>query len=358
MNPNLSPFTCQANPKLIQLLHDLKISIGISTYQAGKVVLISANHQGQLTQLPRNFKKPMGIAVHHHKKKIAIATLNHILVFKNVPELNNGYKNDLVTHYDAMYVPRVQYITGPADIHDLSFLHDDIVAVNTLFSCIVKINSDYNFEPIWMPKFIDRLAPEDRCHLNGMACANDEIKYVSAFNNGNSHQSWRANIKKSGILIDYNSHEIVNSELAMPHSPRVYDNELYFLQSATGTICKSNVQNNTYDVIYKSPSFVRGMSIYKDYAFIGLSKLRETSSSFAELAKEGFANHAGILVINIKTGEMVGQIEYLNSVEEIFDVCVLPHTTKPNILSLEKEESYLAMETPFGSWWAVSKNEA
>jgi hypothetical protein len=42
-------------------------------------------------------------------------------------------------------------------------------------------------------------------------------------------------------------------------------------------------------------------------------------------------------------------------VEEIFDVCILEHTIKPNILNLEKEESYMAMETPVGAWWAVGK---
>ena len=353
--PQLPPFTCSTDLKVASLLFDLKISIGISTYQAGKIILLSANEQGQLIQLPRNFKKPMGIAIHEKKEKIAIATSNQILVFKNVPQLNNGYKGEIPTHYDAMYVPRTQHITGPADIHDLSFLHHDLVAVNTLFSCIVKLTSDFNFEPIWMPNFIDRLEPEDRCHLNGMATEKNEIKYVSAFNNGNTAQSWRKNIKESGIIIKYDTKEIVHTGLAMPHSPRIHDHSLYFLQSAKGSVCVSNPKNGTYEEMYKSKSFVRGMSFYKDYVFIGLSKLRESSSTFAHLAKEGFANHAGILILNCKTGEYIGTIEYLNSVEEIFDVCILEHTIKPNILNLEKEESYMAMETPFGAWWAVGK---
>ncbi len=352
---NLPAFACRANKEVIQLLYDLKISIGLSTYQAGKIILLSADEKGQLIQLPRNFKKPMGIAIHESKKKIAIATLNNILIFKNVPELNNGYNPQQNTTYDAMYVPRVQYITGPADIHDLSFIHEDLVAVNTLFSCIVKINSDYNFEPIWMPSFIDRLVPEDRCHLNGIASDKNEIKYVSAFNAGNSAQSWRKNIKESGILIDYQTHEIVHDKLSMPHSPRMHNNQLYFLQSGNGSLCKSTKNNESYEVLYQGNSFVRGMSFYKNYAFIGLSKLRESSSSFASLAQNGFANTAGIVVIDIETGNMIGKIEYLNAVDEIFDVCVLEHTRKPNILNLEKEESYRAMETPFGSWWAVDK---
>lgn len=355
MSQELAPFACNASTKVISLLQELNISIGISTYQAGKVILLSASDQGRLVQLPRNFNKPMGIAIHHNKKKIAIATSNAIIVFKNVPELNNNYKSDQTTNYDAMYVPRTQYITGPADIHDLSFIENELVAVNTLFSCIVKLTSDYNFEPIWMPNFIDRLVPEDRCHLNGMASENNQIKYVSAFNKGNTSQSWRSNIKSSGIIVDIASNEFIHENLAMPHSPRIHQNELYFLQSADGSVFKSNRKNGTLELVYQSKYFVRGMSFYKDYAFIGLSKLRETSTSFASLAKEGFANYAGILVLNIKTGECIGEIQYLNSVEEIFDVCVLEHCSKPNILNLERDESYQAMETPFGSWWAKNK---
>ena len=108
-----------------------------------------------------------------------------------------------------MYMPRVTYHTGPLDIHDLSFGNNgELFAVNTLFSCIITINDDYNFSTYWKPPFIDALVSEDRCHLNGMALKNGKPKYVTAFNKGNSRQSWRDNITKSGIVMDVETNEI------------------------------------------------------------------------------------------------------------------------------------------------------
>ncbi|MEZ5023426.1 MAG: hypothetical protein R2728_09225 [Chitinophagales bacterium] len=40
----------------------MKRTITISTYQAGKIVFVSPNGPEKLVQLPRTFKKAMGIA--------------------------------------------------------------------------------------------------------------------------------------------------------------------------------------------------------------------------------------------------------------------------------------------------------
>ena len=41
-------------------------------------------------------------------------------------------------------------------------------------------------------------------------------KYATAFNNGNTRQSWRDRITTSGILMDIESNEIVAEGLPMP----------------------------------------------------------------------------------------------------------------------------------------------
>jgi uncharacterized protein (TIGR03032 family) len=72
--------------------------------------------------------------------------------------------------FDALYVPRLAWITGDLDIHDVGFAaNGQPLFVNTRFSCLATANDGYSFRPLWRPKFISRLAPEDRCHLNGMA---------------------------------------------------------------------------------------------------------------------------------------------------------------------------------------------
>ena len=74
--------------------------------------------------------------------------------------------------YDGLYVPRVGHTIGEVDAHDVARDGDgEILFVNTLYSCLAKPSDDHSFRPAWKPPFISRLAPEDRCHLNGLAMA-------------------------------------------------------------------------------------------------------------------------------------------------------------------------------------------
>jgi uncharacterized protein (TIGR03032 family) len=153
------------------------------------VVFISSFDGKKISQLPRNFEKAMGITEDESMDKLAVACRDEVIVFKNSKGLAEYYPNS-PNKYDALYVPRTTYYTGSVDIHDLSFgSNNTLYAINTLFSCIVRIDEEYNFTPIWQPSFIDKIAPEDRCHLNGMAMKNGKPKYATAFNNGNTPKS-------------------------------------------------------------------------------------------------------------------------------------------------------------------------
>ena len=250
-------------------------------------------------------------------------------------------------------MPRVTYHTGPLDIHDLYFgKNGQLLAVNTLFSCIVAIDDQYNFSPIWKPPFIDQLVSEDRCHLNGLALKDGVPAYATAFNQGNSFQSWRENITTTGVIFDLESNETVVTGLAMPHSPRLFDNSLYVLLSATGELVRVDLNSGKYEVVIKLDGFVRGMDLYKDYLFIGLSKLRKNSSTFGKLNFAEKANEAGIAIIHLPTGAMVGKITYLTSLDEIYDVHILGNKMRPNILNTLSSDYKQGLMIPEATFWA------
>lgn len=347
----LAPFSCQYSPQIPELLQSLNCSIAISTYQAGKLVFISAKDNNSLVQLPRHFDKPMGIAHQPEKDKLALACRDEVQVFSNSGQLANHYPK-APNKYDALYMPRVTYHTGQIDVHDLSFgVNDKLFAVNTLFSCIAEINDDYNFTPYWQPPFIDKLSSEDRCHLNGMAMQNGLPKYVSAFGTGNTPQSWRDNVSKTGIIMDVESNEMLATNLAMPHTPRLFNGELYTLLSATGELIKIDTKTGKYDVVVKLDGFVRGMALQQDYLFVGLSKLRQNSSSFAQLEIAKKSNQAGIAIVHLPTGSVAGHINYLNSLDEIYDVHLLPGKMRPNILNTIKDDHKQGITTNQSTFW-------
>jgi uncharacterized protein (TIGR03032 family) len=186
-----------------------------------------------------------------------------------------------------------------------------------------------------------------------MAMKDGIPKYATAFNQGNSFQSWRNNVTKTGVIIDMETNKVIVDNLAMPHSPRIFGDDLYVLLSAKGELIKVNVEKGTYDVIIKVEGFVRGMSLHKDYLFIGLSKLRKNSSTFAKLDFAEQANQAGILVVHLPTASIVGKISYLSSLDEIYDVHIIPNKIRPNILNTLTPNYKAGIMIPEATYWAI-----
>lgn len=343
-----TPFQCHYSPSFATLLQQLNASLALSTYQAGKVVLISPQEEQRIVQLPRSFRKAMGLAL--HQDRMAIATLDEVVVLRNSPELAVHYPQKQGV-YDRLYMPRATFFTGALDIHDLEWGKDGLYAVNTIFSCICRIDANYNFTPIWHPPFISRLAAEDRCHLNGMAMQNGQPAYATAFNQGDTPKSWRANILKSGIVMEVPSGRIITDGLAMPHSPRLYPDGLYVLQSGKGEITRIDPSTGVQTTVFQYPGFLRGMDRIGDYLFVGISQIRASSKTFEKIDDRLKQASAGIIAVHLPTGKLIGQLAYQSSVEEIYDVKILPGTLRPNILSPLQEDHKRGLTTPFATYW-------
>jgi uncharacterized protein (TIGR03032 family) len=343
------PFSYTFSPNVPELLLGLNSSIAITTYQTGKVVIFSAQDNDRLIQLPRNFPRPMGMDI--KAGKWAIALQNEVLVTANSPSLVANYPPNPGT-YDGLFVPRASHYTGPLDLHDLAWgKNDKLYAVNTLFSCLSEFSYERSFEPIWQPNFITKLMPEDRCHLNGLALENSEPRYVTALGKHNESRGWKPKMLTEGILMDVPSNEIIATGLPTPHSPRLYDDGLYMLLSATGEVVRMDPETGKYDVITQLNGFLRGMDRVGDYLFIAMSKLRQHSSIFKEAPIAQKSVVCGISIVYIPTGAQAGYILYNTSVEELFEVKVLNGFKRPNILNVEKGVHAQSITTEEGSFW-------
>lgn len=351
----ITPFACTYSPQLPELLLKLNCSIAISTYQAGKIIFLSPKDENSLIQLPRTFDKPMGIALHPSKDKMAVATKDEVIILSNSQELATYYPKS-PNKYDAMYMPRLSYHTAGLDLHDVHFgqinQQEKLFAVNTLFSCIATIDDEHSFTPYWHPPQISKIESSDACHLNGMALVNGKPKYATSFNQGNTAQSWRENITKTGTLYDIDTNDVILDQLAMPHSPKIINGELYLLQSANGELIKVNPTDKTSELIYTFKGFARGMAYHNDYLFVGLSKLRKNSSTFAELPFVDQAQEAGIVIIHLPTRSLVAKISYQSSVDEIYEIQVLPNKLRPNILNTKTPDYKAGLMTPNATFWS------
>lgn len=314
---------------LPDILSEFNISLAVSTYQAGKVIIVR-NDNGAINTHFRNFAKPMGIATDY--SRLTIGGTNTVWYYRNMPAL--ALKLEPPGRHDACYLPRLIHITGDIDIHEMAWSRDDeLWLVNTRFCCLCTLDADHSFNPRWRPPYVTALAPEDRCHLNGLGMVEGQPKYVTALGETDTPGGWRDNKATGGLLMDVESNEIVLRGLSMPHSPRWYGDKLWLLESGEGGLAVVDVDAGTFQTITKMPGYTRGMDFVGPLAFIGLSQVRESAAfSGIPLVERLTERACGVWVINLQTGQTVGFLRFEAGVQEIFAVQVLQGMHYPEML--------------------------
>jgi len=322
------------------LLRQLGVSLLVTTYQANKLLVVRAT-QGGLSLLVRTFEKPMGLAV--DARRLAVGTRNQVWLLRNAPDI--AARVEPAGQHDACFLPRSCHVTGDVACHEIAWAGDELWMVNTRFSCLCTLHPDYSFVPRWRPRFVTALAAEDRCHLNGLALAEGATagtspapKYVTALGETDARGGWRANKAKGGCLIDVPSGAVVARGLSMPHSPRLHEGRLWLLESGTGRLLLMDAATGHGETVAELPGFTRGLAQWGPYAFIGLSKIRE-SNTFGGLpiAERLGQLKCGVAVVDLRGGQVVALLEFQTAVEEIFDVQLLPGLRFPEVLGFQQE---------------------
>ncbi|MBT5109177.1 MAG: TIGR03032 family protein, partial [Rhodospirillaceae bacterium] len=244
------------------------LSLGLSTYQAGKIFLIGLQPDGRLSLEERTLNRCMGMTV--QGDSLWISTLYQIWRYENV--VPDG---DVSSGYDKLFVPKVSYVTGDCDIHDLAVDADGrLIFVNTLFSCLAATSDTHSFQPIWRPDFISQLAAEDRCHLNGMAMVDGRPGYVTVVSRSDVADGWRDRRADGGSVLSVATGEVVAMGLSMPHSPRFHDGKLWLLNSGTGFFGYIDLDTGKFEPVVFCAGYLRGLAFHGDFAIVGLSKPR------------------------------------------------------------------------------------
>ncbi len=340
--------TSQHTSSFAELLEQLGISIAVTTYQAGKLVLLRAEH-GAINTHFRSFSKPMGLAVDGNR--LAIGTAVEIWEYHNAPAVAKRVESPTSgsPSLDSCFLPRSSHTTGDIQIHEMAWVDDELWFINTRFSCLCTRDVRYSFVPHWRPPFISAIAPEDRCHLNGfcrlglrpdafgmrVGTESQPTFFVTALGETDTRGGWRANKRSGGLLMETGNNEILLRGLSMPHSPRLFNNQLWLCESGTGTFGRVDLQVGRYEPIASLPGFTRGVDFFDRYAFIGLSQVRESAVfSGIPIAERPLSERAcGVWVIDMVTGETVAWLKFDDGVQEIFAVTVLPNSRFPDVIN-------------------------
>lgn len=322
-----SPFASISTNTFGQALRQAASSLLISTYQTQRLVCARAAEDGLNTHL-RSYEKPMGIAV--APGRIALGTNTEVWDLRDMPQA--AAKLEPAGSHDACYLPRNRHVTGDIAVHELAFARGELWLVATAFSCLATLDGAHSFVPRWTPPFISSLAPEDRCHLNGLAVRDDRPAYVTALGTTDTPGGWRAAKAKGGVLIDVASGEVAIGGLSMPHSPRWWDDRLWMLESGTGSLCRADLDAGSVEVVAELPGFTRGLTFLDGIALVGLSQIRE-SATFGDLplTRRLRERQCGVWMVDPRSGSVAGFLRFDDLVQEIFDVAVLPGVRFPEI---------------------------
>ncbi|WP_425398422.1 TIGR03032 family protein [Aeoliella sp.] len=352
-DPAEDPLRSVHTTTLPEVLGQIGASVLVTTYQAGKLVVLR-NDGGVLNTHFRNLMKPMGLAV--DGGRLAVGCSVDVWEFHNVPAVcakldeSEEYPTGGAKH-DACYLPRRSHCTGDVQIHEMAWVNGEslptqrsrkeLLFVNTAFSCLAVRSDENSFEPVWRPKFIEHLSPGDACHLNGLAVRDGRVRYVTALGETTQPGGWRENKRNGGVLIDLDSGETIARGLSMPHSPRWYNGRLWLLESGEGTLGTVDPATGKYEAVAQFPGFTRGLSFYGPLAFVGLSQVRESAVfsgiPLVERLKQAEERTCGMWVVNIETGQTIAFCKFEAGVQEIFAVEVLPGIRFPDLVNHDAE---------------------
>ena len=310
------------------------LSLAVTSYQSGRLYLVGSDAAGRVSFYERIFERAMGVV--GNNQRIFLGGLFQLWRFENV--LRKGQLANKL--HDRCYVPRNAQTIGDLDIHELGIRKDGrVVFVNTKYSCLAELDPVHSFKAVWKPPFISKLAPEDRCHLNGLAMKDGLPKYVTAVCRSDTVDGWRDRRNDGGVVVDVDTDEIVCEGLSMPHSPRWHNGKLWLLNAGTGHLGWVDFETKRFVPFTFCPGFLRGLSMHGDIAAIGLSKPRnkrfEGLDLDAELAKRDADPWCGVQFVSLVTGDVQQWVRFEGDLNEVFDVCFLPGVRNPMLVGLK-----------------------
>ena len=325
------------SPRLSTWLAEQFVSLAFTTYQTGKLFLLGRHPEGRLDVFERTFNRAMGLCA--DSQTLWLSTLYQLWRFENL--LRPG---ELYQGHDRLYVPKIANTTGDLDIHDVAIdSNGRPLFVATSFGCIATLSERSSFTPLWRPPFLSKLAAEDRCHLNGLALAEGRPRYATAVSTSDVVDGWRDRRQSGGVVLEIPEGRVIASGLSMPHSPRLYRGRLWLHNSGTGQFGSIDPGGGRFKPLTFCPGYLRGLAFVGDYAVVGLSRPRDdkTFGGLAledELAKRGADARCGLLIIDLRTGNVAHWLRVEGLVRELYDVAALPQVSRPMALGFKTDE--------------------
>ena len=152
---------------------------------------------------------------------------------------------------------------------------EELWLVNTRFSCLCTLDQSPVSSRGGGRPLSQRLAPKDRCHLNGLAIVDGRPPFATALGADRWTGRLASDKARGGVLIDVATGETIARGRSMPHSPR-------FMAGGYGSASRAvdasalSTRAASLRARGRTPGFTRGLDFTGGLAFVGLSQVRES----------------------------------------------------------------------------------
>jgi uncharacterized protein (TIGR03032 family) len=100
-------------------LQQLGGSLGVTTYQAGFVVILRSDESKLNTHFAA-YPRPMGMACSARSGRLALGAAREVVEFRNMEALCS--KLEPPGKHDACYLPRRSFVTSDIDVHEMAYV--------------------------------------------------------------------------------------------------------------------------------------------------------------------------------------------------------------------------------------------
>jgi uncharacterized protein (TIGR03032 family) len=167
-------------------------------------------------------------------------------------------------------------------------------------------------------------------------------KYVTAVSQTDVADGWHGRPLPKGVVIDVETDRVVTDQVYMPHSPRAVNGRIYALDSGRGFLVEIDPESGKLSDVAFCPGFARGLAIHGDYALVTVSKPRHGGFADLPIEREMEVRLAtpmcGVLIIDLKNGDIVEWVKFEGDVTELFTVELMPGVVCPMSLGLGTPE--------------------
>src|SRR5262249_28322576 len=107
---------------------------------------------------------------------------------------------------------------------------------------------------------------------------------------------------------------------------------VWVLDSGKGLLTQVDPRSGRIEPVAQLLGYTRGLALQGPFAFVGLSKIRETSVfGGIPIAERRAELKCGVGAIDLGTGRKVAGLDFHTGVDEIFDVQLLPGVHFPAV---------------------------